>query len=110
MERLERIVVGYHRTAERQLGEVDARVHLVSRAQDLVPVEQVPSYGFSIRPRNKTMPVCISRMPKRNGWSARNCGTGETPGAPAKVMATPVAAAASVPSSFTSTKALWVTW
>ena len=57
--------------------------------------------GFVILPTNKSAPLRLSRIMNTNGWSARNIGGIDTTDIP-----TPVAAAASVPSSFTSTKAL----
>ncbi len=57
--------------------------------------------GFLILPTNKSAPLRLSRIIKIKGWSAINMGDIDTMAIP-----TPVAAAASVPSSFTSTKAL----
>ncbi len=60
------------------------------------------SFGFIIRPINRTLPEWLSRIKNTNGWSARKTGIslGRTDVMP---ITTPVAAAASVPSSFTST-------
>jgi hypothetical protein len=72
------------------------------------PVNQRHRYftGSVTRPRNSMPPECVSRMRKMNGWSARN-----TTGFPGRMaiglIATPVAAAASVPSSVSSRNALW---
>ncbi len=49
------------------------------------------------------VPEALWRIRKMNGWSARNTGVGG--GIDVIVMTIPVAAAASVPFSFTSTKA-----
>jgi hypothetical protein len=63
--------------------------------------------GSSTRPRKTTEPVARSRMRKRNGRSRRNgIGWG---GIPPNLMATAVAAAASVPASSRATTARWTT-
>src|ERR1035441_9478527 len=67
--------------------------------------------GSAKRPRNSRLPDRVSRMQKANGWSARKTGGGAGGLMGMALAATPttVAAAASVPSSFTSTHALWNT-
>ena len=52
-------------------------------------------------------PLVVSRMANRNGWSARNVTTGG--GAAPSLNTVAVAAAASAPSSLTSTHAWWKT-
>ncbi len=49
----------------------------------------------------------LCRIKKRKGWSAMKAGGGM---AQRSIMIAAVAAAASVPSSLTSTKALWTTF
>jgi hypothetical protein len=64
------------------------------------------SDGFDNRPTKRMPPVDLSRIKKMNGWSARKTmGRGRL-GAVRRTMPPPEAAAASVPSSFTSTNAL----
>ena len=63
--------------------------------------------GFTIRPINKILCEALSLIIKINGLSARKTGGGI--GIDIKDIPTPVAAAASVPSSFTSTNALCIT-
>jgi len=63
------------------------------------------SFGFITRPINKTLPERLSRIKNKNGWSARKTGIFVGP-TEVRPTTTPVAAAASVPSSFTSTYAL----
>src|ERR1035438_8802023 len=65
-------------------------------------------YGFRSRPSNRITPLVVSRMKNAKGWSAQKmvCCCGLI----ANIRSfTPVAAAASVPSSDTSTKALCTT-
>src|SRR5438309_1312654 len=62
--------------------------------------------GWVTRPRNRMLPERLSRIKNTNGWSARKVGM---IGADVRLMPTPVAAAASVPSSLTSTNALCTT-
>ncbi|KAF3836128.1 hypothetical protein F7725_028686 [Dissostichus mawsoni] len=63
--------------------------------------------GEQYRPAKRTLLVTLCRMKKRKGWSAMNVtGTNKA----RSVSTTAVAAAASVPSSLTSTKALWTTF
>ena len=66
--------------------------------------------GFASLPRNRRLPERMSRIRKIKGWSARKTGGfvfgGATDLTP---TTTPVAAAASVPASLTSTQALWNT-
>src|ERR1035441_4828262 len=67
--------------------------------------------GSLTRPIKRMPPERLSRIRKTNGWSARNSGGGVGSGARIAIptIATAVAAAASVPTSFTSIKALWIT-
>ena len=58
--------------------------------------------GFKMRPRKRILPEWTSRIRKMKGWSARKTGTVSGP-TDRSVIVTPVAAAASVPSSLTST-------
>ena len=51
---------------------------------------------------NKMLPVRLSLIRNKNGWSARKTGVGVGP-TDVSLITTPVAAAASVPSSLTST-------
>lgn len=60
--------------------------------------------GEQYRPAKRTLIDALCRMKKRKGWSAMNLGV---IGAQRNIMTATDAAAASVPSSFTSTKALW---
>jgi len=64
---------------------------------------QFPLVGSANLPINNIVPVCLSMMKNKNVWSARNSG-----GISIAVMptTTAVAAAASVPVSFTFIKAL----
>src|ERR1700722_5109331 len=62
--------------------------------------------GFVTRPMKSMLPECVSRIRKRNGRSARKVGTGWGLNTASDRIATPVAAAASVPCSSTSTNAL----
>ena len=64
--------------------------------------------GSATRPMNRIMPLALSRMKNRNGWSALN-STGGARAADARAMTAAVAAAASVPFSSTFTNALWKT-
>jgi len=72
---------------------------------------QLSRVGSAIRPRNKIAPLFQWRMANRNGWSARKMGIGGgLEGTdPMRIRPTIVAEAAWVPSSCTSTKALWKT-
>src|SRR5262249_47300248 len=63
-------------------------------------------YGFISRPIKRMLPVRWSRIRNTNGVSARKVAGGGNDVAPTP---TPVAAAASVPSSLTFTKALCTT-
>src|SRR5262249_29602589 len=65
--------------------------------------------GLATRPRNRMLPVRLPRIRIRNGWSARKVKRGRGAGILRVFMPTPVAAAASLPSSLTSTNALWTT-
>ena len=60
------------------------------------------AFGFITRPMNKMLPEWLSRIINRNGWSARKTGIRVGP-IDVSFIVTAVAAAASVPSSFTST-------
>lgn len=62
--------------------------------------------GEQYRPTKRIFLVVLCRMKKRKGWSAMNSSESVNMRAS---RTRPVAAAASVPSSFTSTKALWTT-
>lgn len=62
--------------------------------------------GEQHRPTKRMLLVGLCRMKKMKGWSATNSAGIVIE---RTSMSTPVAAAASVPSSFTSTKALWTT-
>jgi len=62
------------------------------------------SLGSTTRPMNRMVSVLLSRMRKMNGWSIVIIEGMES------VIDTPVAAAASVPSSLTETYALCATW
>lgn len=62
--------------------------------------------GDEYRPANKTLLLGLWRMKKRKGWSAMKVGVILMDRI---IMMPAVAAAASVPSSLTSTKALWTT-
>ena len=59
--------------------------------------------GWMSRPAKSTLPERLSRITKKKGWSARKTGSIRAERAP---TTTPVAAAASVPSSLISTNAL----
>ena len=75
-----------------------------------ITYSSISSYadGFMTRPRNKIVPVTLSRMRKKKGWSAaKSCLKGK--GFDFHVMVTTVAAVASVPISSTPMKALWMT-
>ncbi len=63
--------------------------------------------GEQYRPAKRMLRVGLCRMKKRKGWSALKVSviTAER-----SLMTAPVAAADSVPSSLTSTKALWMTF
>ena len=76
----------------------------VDRERSCLVVEPVEaaSYGCTTRPRNNTAPVWLSRMRKRNGRSTLTT-MGSPTGIDFKPITTPVAAAASVPSSLTFT-------
>lgn len=63
--------------------------------------------GEQYRPAKRTLMEGLCRMKKRKGWSATKVGGRR---AQRSIMMAAVAAAASVPSSFTSTKALWTTF
>src|SRR6185295_3289338 len=64
--------------------------------------------GSATRPMNRIIPLALSRMKNRNGWSALN-STGGARAAAARAITAAVAAAASVPFSSTLTNALWKT-
>ena len=59
--------------------------------------------GRMTRPRNRMLPETSSRIRNRKGWSALNTGGGSGMETAPRVIITAVAAAASVPFSFTST-------
>ena len=59
------------------------------------------SPGLTTLPKNRMLSEALSRMKKTKGWSARKTG-----GIDLVLITAAVAAAASVPSSFTSAKAL----
>ena len=63
--------------------------------------------GEQNRPAKRMLLVTLCRMKKRKGWSALKVGVNLID---VRLMMAPVAAAASVPSSLTSTKALWTTF
>src|SRR5262249_2985042 len=63
-----------------------------------------PHVGLGRRPRNRTQPVRLSRIRNRNGWSAVT-STGSSRPFSESFSPSKVAAAASEPCSFTSTKA-----
>jgi len=68
-----------------------------------VPVDRMTRHGDMTRPRNRMLPETSSRIRNRNGWSALNTGGGSDMETAVRVICTAVAAAASVPFSFTST-------
>lgn len=68
---------------------------------------QLSYSGEQYRPAKRTLLVGLCLMKKRKGWSATKVAGILKAHA---VITTAVAAAASVPSSFTSTKALWTTF
>ena len=66
-------------------------------------MENIYCVGLTTLPMNKIVPVVLSWIMYMNGWSARNTGVSI---AMAGITVMPVAAAASVPFSFTLIYAL----